>query len=44
MWYNNAGTNVWVCDATSANERWSVTRDNALTAFTRTTVMTHTQL
>jgi len=42
LWYNNAGVNTWVCDATGNTERWSVTRDNALAAFTRTTGMTHT--
>jgi len=31
-----------VCDATSAVERWSTTRDNALIAVTRTTGMTYT--
>jgi len=42
LWYNNAGTNTWICDATSNGERWSTTRDNALTAVTRTTGMTYT--
>jgi len=42
MWYNNSGTNTWVCDATGSPEKWSTTRDNALAAFTRTTGMTHT--
>jgi len=42
MWYNNSGTNTWVCDATGNPEKWSTTRDNALAAFTRTTGMTHT--
>ena len=42
LWYNNAGTNVWIMDATSSGERWSTTRDNALFAFTRTTGMTYT--
>jgi len=42
MWYNNAGTNVWIMDATSSGERWSTTRDNALAAFTRTTGMIYT--
>jgi len=42
MWYNNDGTNIWIMDATSAGERWSTTRDNALAAFTRTTGMTYT--
>ena len=42
MWYNNTGTNVWIMDATSSGERWSVTRDNAAAAITRTTAMTYT--
>jgi len=42
LWYNNAGNNIWICDATSIGERWSTTRDNALAVFTRTTGMTHT--
>jgi len=42
LWFNGAGVNTWVCDATSPVERWSTTRDNALAAFTRTTGMTHT--
>jgi len=42
LWYNNSGVNTWVCDATGTTERWSVTRDNALAAFTRTTGMTYT--
>jgi len=42
LWYNNAGNLTWICDASSAGERWSTTRDNSLAAFTRTTGMTHT--
>jgi len=42
LWFNSAGVNTWVCDATSPVERWSVTRDNALIAVTRTTGMTYT--
>jgi len=42
LWFNSAGVNTWVCDATSAVERWSTTRDNALIAVTRTTGMTYT--
>jgi len=42
LWFNNAGVNTWVCDATSSTERWSVTRDNAANAITRTTGMTYT--
>jgi len=42
MWYNNAGTNVWVCNATSTGEKWSTTRDKATAADTRTTAMTYT--
>jgi len=42
LWFNYAGVNTWVCDATSSLERWSTTRDNALNAITRTTGMTYT--
>jgi len=42
QWTNNAGVNTWIMDATTAGERWSTTRDNALAAFTRTTGMTYT--
>jgi len=42
QWINNSGVNTWIMDATTAGERWSTTRDNALTAYTRTTGMTYT--
>jgi len=37
LWFNNAGTNTWIMDSTSSGERWSTTRDNASTAFNRST-------
>jgi len=42
MWYNNSGTNTWVCDATGNPEKWSTTRDKASASDTRTTAMTYT--
>jgi len=42
LWFNGAGVNTWVCDATGSVERWSTTRDKAVAADTRATAVTYT--